>query len=53
MEAAQKCINKWQKRLEKAEKQRQMYGNSYYNNYTEKILTYQEIIKDLKRLTSC
>ena len=47
--AKTKCINKWEKRLQKAQDQLKRYGNSYWNNYSEKIATYEEIIKDLKR----
>jgi len=45
-----KCIAKWEKRLNKAIDQQKRWGNSYWNNYAEKITLYQEVIKDLKRV---
>lgn len=48
--AKDKCIGKWEKRLQKAKEQKQRWGDSYWNNYTERITTYEEIIADLKRV---
>jgi hypothetical protein len=48
--AKERCILKWEKRIEKAKAQQKRWGDSYWNNYTERIATYEEIVKDLKRL---
>ncbi len=47
--AKEKCIGKWEKKLQKAKDQKARWGDSYWNNYTERIATYEEVIKDLKR----
>ena len=44
-----RCIIKWEKKLQKAKEQKERWGDSYWNHYTERIATYEEIIKDLKR----
>lgn len=50
LSAKDKCIGKWQKRLLKAKEQQKRWGDAWYNNYAERIATYEEIIADLNRL---
>ncbi len=45
-----KCIAKWQKRLDKANRQLLKYGNVLGMTASLEIKIYEEIIKDLKRL---
>lgn len=46
----QKCIAKWQKRLDKANRDLLKYGNGFGMTASLEIKIYEEIIKDLKRL---
>lgn len=50
MTAKEKCISKWERKLKKTEEQQLKCGNSFYNNYREKIEIYKEVLKDLKRV---
>lgn len=49
MTAHQKCIAKWQKKLDKLIKAQEKWGK--YINYKGEITIVTEILKDLKRLT--
>lgn len=48
--AKEKCISKWEKRLEKTLKSQKLWGNSAWLHYDSDIKMLEEIIKDLKRL---
>ncbi len=50
MKANEKCISKWEKRLENMKRMQAKYGKYGYNNYADSIAMFEEIIKDLKRL---
>lgn len=48
--AKEKCIAKWEKRLEKTIKSKEKWGNNIYFHHDSDIKIFEEIIKDLKRL---
>lgn len=45
------CISKWEKRVQKAKDGMKRWGNGFGQTYQLEIKIYEEIIKDLKRLT--
>lgn len=44
------CIEKWQKKLDKADKLRREYGDKWWQSWNKEILIYKEIINDLNKL---
>ena len=47
--AKEKCILKWEKRLEKSKKFQDKYGQYYGDRFTSEIIYIKELIRDLKR----
>ncbi len=48
--AKNRCIAKWEKRIEKAKNGMKRYGNGYGHTYQLEIKIYEEVVRDLNRL---